>query len=255
MQSGVTLADRAVAYGHKGHVVWLTGVPGVGKSTLARYLERELFDRHVKTFVLDGENLRFGLSADLGFTDADRSEQARRAGEVARLFRLAGFVVIVALVSPFDADREYARTLVGHESFSLIHLEALPAILRERDPHGLYSRVAGGAAVAVPGLNSPYEPPVGAALQVDTGGESIQASGARILGVNNRDLRTFQVDLAVSLRLADKIPSGVIKVTESGINTADDVRQLRAAGYNSFLVGEHLMQSGDPARALQTLLS
>ena len=181
MQSGVTLADRAVAYGHNGHVVWLTGVPGVGKSTLARYLERDLFDRHVKTFVLDGENLRFGLSADLGFTDADRSEQARRAGEVARLFRLAGFVVIVALVSPFDADREYARTLVGHENFTLIHLEAQPAILRERDPHGLYSRVAGGAAVAVPGLSSPYEPPVGPALHVDTGGESVQTSGARIL--------------------------------------------------------------------------
>ena len=80
-------------------------------------------------------------------------------------------------------------------------------------------------------------------------------SGARIIGVNNRDLRTFQVDLGVSLRLADKIPSGVIKVAESGINTADDVRQLRAAGYNSFLVGEHLMKSGDPARALQILLS
>jgi indole-3-glycerol phosphate synthase len=81
------------------------------------------------------------------------------------------------------------------------------------------------------------------------------ASGARIIGVNNRDLRTFRVDLGVSLRLADKIPSSVIKVAESGINTADDVRQLRAAGYNSFLVGEHLMKSADPARALQTLLS
>jgi indole-3-glycerol phosphate synthase len=81
------------------------------------------------------------------------------------------------------------------------------------------------------------------------------ASGARIMGVNNRDLRTFQVDLDVSLRLADKIPSGVIKVAESGINTAADVRQLRAAGYNSFLVGEHLMKSGDPARALRKLLS
>src|SRR3989475_8517188 len=104
-----------------------------------------------------------------------------RAGEVARLFRLAGFVVIVALVSPFDADREYARTLVGHENFTLIHLEAQPAILRERDPHGLYSRVAGGAAVAVPGLSSPYEPPVGPALHVDTGGESVQTSGARLL--------------------------------------------------------------------------
>ena len=81
------------------------------------------------------------------------------------------------------------------------------------------------------------------------------ASGARIVGVNNRDLRTFQVDLGVSLRLADKIPDGVIKVAESGITTAADVRQLRAAGYNSFLVGEHLMKSGDPGRALQILLS
>jgi indole-3-glycerol phosphate synthase len=81
------------------------------------------------------------------------------------------------------------------------------------------------------------------------------ASGARIIGVNNRDLRTFQVDLGVSLRLAGKIPSSVIKVAESGINSAADVRQLRAAGYNAFLVGEHLMRSGDPARALQTLLS
>src|SRR5207244_1549421 len=181
IQAEVTSAHRVVAYGHKSHVIWLTGVPGVGKSTLARYLEGELFQRQVKTFVLDGENLRFGLSADLGFTDADRSEQARRAGEVARLFRLAGFVVIVALVRPFDADREYARTLVGHENFTLIHLEARPAILRERDPHGLYSRVAGGAAVAVPGLSSPYEPPAGPALRVDTGGESVQTSGARIL--------------------------------------------------------------------------
>ncbi|HTA71400.1 MAG TPA: indole-3-glycerol phosphate synthase TrpC [Bryobacteraceae bacterium] len=81
------------------------------------------------------------------------------------------------------------------------------------------------------------------------------ASGARIIGVNNRDLRTFEVDLSVSLRLAHKIPNGVIKVAESGINIATDVQQLRAAGYNSFLVGEHLMRSGDPARALQTLLS
>jgi adenylyl-sulfate kinase len=112
---------RVVAYGHKSHVVWLTGVPGVGESTLARYLERELFSRQVKVFVLD----------DLGFTDSDRSEQARRAGEVARLFQLAGLVVIVALVSPCSADWEYARTLVGDANFTLVHLEASPALLRE----------------------------------------------------------------------------------------------------------------------------
>jgi adenylyl-sulfate kinase len=180
-QRDVKTAHRAVAYGHKSHVVWLTGVPGVGKSTLARYLERELFNRQVKVFVLDGENLRFGPSADLRFTDADRSEQARRAGEVARLFQLAGLVVIVALVSPFSADREYARALVGDANFTLVHLEASPAILRERDPHGLYALVAGGGDVTVPGLNSPYEPPAGPALRLDTGSESVDSAGARIL--------------------------------------------------------------------------
>jgi len=177
----VTTAQRALAYGHKSHVIWLTGVPGVGKSTLARYLERELFKRGVKVVVLEGENLRFGLSADLGFTDPDRSEQARRAGEVARLFQLAGLVVIVALVNPFGADREYARTLVGDENFTLVHLEAPPAILRERDPHGLYALAAGGGDVTVPGLNSPYEPPARPTLRLDTGSESVEHTGTRVL--------------------------------------------------------------------------
>jgi adenylyl-sulfate kinase len=173
--------QRAVAYGHKSHVIWLTGVPGAGKSTLARYLERELFKRQVKTFVLDGENLRFGLSADLGFTDTDRSEQARRASEVARLFQLAGLVVIVALVSPFAADREYARALAGDENFLLVHVDAPRAVLTERDPHGLYSRAASGAAVAVPGLNSPYEPPVRPDLHLDTSAASVESTGAQIV--------------------------------------------------------------------------
>jgi bifunctional enzyme CysN/CysC len=182
-QGDVTAAHRAVSYGHKSHVIWLTGVPGVGKSTLARYLERELFKRDVKVFVLDGENLRFGLSADLGFTDSDRSEQGRRAGEVARLFQVAGLVVIVALVNPFNADREYARALIGDENFTLVHLEAPAAVLRERDPHGLYGLVASGAAVTIPGLNSPYEPPANPALHIDTGSESVDGGGARILNL------------------------------------------------------------------------
>ncbi|MBI1847562.1 MAG: adenylyl-sulfate kinase [Candidatus Rokubacteria bacterium] len=180
-EGALTAAHRAMAYGHHSHVVWLTGVPGAGKSTAARYLERELFARQVKTFVLDGENLRFGLSSDLGFTNADRSEQARRAAEVARLFQQAGLVVIVALVSPFVADREYARILVGDEHLTLIHLEAPLAVLRERDPHGLYSRVAGGDGVQVPGLNAPYEAPANPALRLETGEASIDEIGARIL--------------------------------------------------------------------------
>ncbi len=177
----LTADDRAASYGHRSHVVWLAGVPGAGKSTIARYLDRELFNRHIKAFVLDGENLRFGLSADLAFTDIDRTEQARRAAEVARLFQLAGLVVIVALVSPFDADREYARAVIGDEHFTLVHLHAPASVLRQRDPHGLYSRADRDPALSVPGLTAPYEPPRSAALDFDTSIEPVERIGGQVL--------------------------------------------------------------------------
>jgi bifunctional enzyme CysN/CysC len=177
----VTAEDRAAAFGHRSHVVWLTGVPGAGKSTIARYLERELFNRHVKAFVLDGESLRFGLSADLAFTDVDRSEQARRAAEVARLFQLAGLVVIVALVSPFDADREYARALIGDERFTLVYLHAPSGVLRQRDPHGLYSRVGRDPALSVPGVTAPYEAPPSPSLEFDTSATPVELVGSQVL--------------------------------------------------------------------------
>ena len=166
--ASVTGEERAHAYGHRAHVVWLTGMPGAGKSTLARGLERRLFREGVKTFVIDGEQLRFGLSVDLRFTDADRSEQARRAAEVAHLFQRAGLVVIVALVSPFDADRRYARTLIGPDHFTLVHLRAALQVLRQRERHGLYATADRNPSVLVPGLNAPYEPPEGEHLSFDT---------------------------------------------------------------------------------------
>jgi adenylyl-sulfate kinase len=165
---GVTLEQRALAYGHRPHVVWLTGMPGAGKTTLARGLEQRLFREGVKAFVLDGELLRFGLSADLQFSDADRSEQARRAAEVAHLFQRAGLVAIVALVSPFAADREYARALVGQDDFTLVHLHAPLDVLRRRERHGLYVTAERDPAVRVPGVTSPYEPPAGGCLAFET---------------------------------------------------------------------------------------
>jgi adenylylsulfate kinase-like enzyme len=113
-------------------------MPGVGKSTLARYLERQFFGRGVKTVVLDGEHLRLGLSADLRFTDADRAEQARRAAEVAHLFQRAGLVVIVALVSPFRARPRVRRRVIGAEDF-LVYLHAPWASCAKRERHGLYA--------------------------------------------------------------------------------------------------------------------
>ena len=168
VRGGVTGVERAAAYGHKGHVIWLTGMPGTGKSTVARELERELFRRHIKTFVLDGENLRFGLSADLDFTDAGRTEQSRRVAEVAALFCAAGLTVIVALISPFDTVREHARELVGDDHFTLVHLRAPIEHLKARDPHGLYSRALRDPSVRVPGVNATYEAPAAPAFAFDT---------------------------------------------------------------------------------------
>jgi bifunctional enzyme CysN/CysC len=171
VQGVVTPRDRAAAYGHRSHVVWLTGMPGTGKSTVARRLEWELFQRQIKTFVLDGENLRFGLSADLDFSAADRAEHARRAAEVARLFQMAGFVVLVALISPFEIVREYARELAGDEAFTLVHLHAPMHTLLQRDPHGLYAR----------GVNVPYEVPAAPSLSLDTSVEPPDAIVDKVL--------------------------------------------------------------------------
>jgi bifunctional enzyme CysN/CysC len=138
---------------------------------VARRLEWELFHRQIKAFVLDGENLRFGLSADLDFSAADRAEHARRAAEVARLFQMAGFVVLVALISPFEIVREYARELAGDEAFTLVHLHAPMHTLLQRDPHGLYAR----------GVNVPYEVPAAPSLSLDTSVEPPDAIVDKVL--------------------------------------------------------------------------
>lgn len=163
----VTEAERAERLGHKGAVVWLTGLSGAGKSTLAMALERRLFARGMYVFVLDGDNVRNGLNSDLGFSDKDRAENIRRVGEVAALFAQAGAIVVTAFISPFAADRRNARAAAGAK-FHEIYVEASLETCERRDPKGLYKKARAGQIADFTGIDSPYEPPAAPELVVDT---------------------------------------------------------------------------------------
>src|SRR6185369_17713416 len=134
----VTSAERASKSGHVGAVVWLTGLPGSGKSTLAMALERKFFDLGWQAYTLDGDNVRRGLNADLGFSPEDRQENIRRIGEVAALFADSGLVCITAFISPFDDDRARARAAAGRRPFFEIYVKSELATCEARDPKGLY---------------------------------------------------------------------------------------------------------------------
>ncbi|HYH21472.1 MAG TPA: adenylyl-sulfate kinase [Azospirillum sp.] len=163
----VTNDERAVANGHKGGVLWLTGLSGAGKSTLAMALERALFDRGWQVFVLDGDGVRLGLNAGLGFSPADRSENIRRVAEVAKLFSEAGMIVIASLISPLKADRERARAIAG-DRFHEVWVKADLETCERRDPKGLYRKARAGEIREFTGVSAPYEAPDAAELVVDT---------------------------------------------------------------------------------------
>ena len=155
----VTRADRERRLGQRGVVVWLTGLSGAGKSTLARALEERLTRDGRLVVVLDGDNLRHGLCADLGFSAADRSENIRRVGHVASLFADAGVIVVTAFLSPFRADRELARKVLG-DDFVEVFVDAPLAVCEARDPKGLYRKARAGEIAEFTGISSPYEPPL-----------------------------------------------------------------------------------------------
>jgi bifunctional enzyme CysN/CysC len=164
----VSLDERAAANGHKGGILWLTGLSGAGKSTLAMALERALFDRGWQTFVLDGDNVRNGLNAGLGFSPDDRAENIRRVAETAKLFADAGVVVIASLISPLRADRARAR-VIGGDRFHEIHVGADLSVCEERDPKGLYKKARAGEIAEFTGVSAPYEAPESPELLIDTG--------------------------------------------------------------------------------------
>lgn len=171
----VSIDDRESRNKHKGGVLWFTGLSGAGKSTLAFALEEELFQRGYHVYVLDGDNVRYGLNSDLGFSHADRTENIRRVGEVAALFATAGVICISAFISPYIDDRELARRAAG-ERFHEVYVQADVATCEKRDPKGLYRKARSGEIADFTGVSAPYEVPEHPDIAIDTRILSVAAS-------------------------------------------------------------------------------
>lgn len=173
--ASVDRAARADQRGHRSAILWFTGLSGAGKSTLANAVNQALFERGLATYVLDGDNVRHGLCKDLGFSDADREENIRRIGEVAKLFLDSGVIVLTAFVSPFRADRDKARALVDDGDFIEVFCSADLGVCEERDTKGLYAKARAGEIKEFTGISSPYEAPESPELSVDTGAAALEA--------------------------------------------------------------------------------
>ena len=169
----ITRADRERLNGQKGKVIWFTGLSGSGKSTLANALEVQLHSQGMRTYILDGDNVRQGLNKDLGFTEADRVENIRRIAEVAKLMMDAGMVVMTAFISPFKREREMARSLIGADDFIEVYVSASLETCEQRDVKGLYKQARAGKIPNMTGINSPYEAPEAAQYEADTATQSV----------------------------------------------------------------------------------
>jgi adenylylsulfate kinase len=182
-QSRISREQRQEAHGHRGVVLWFTGLSASGKSTLAHAVEEALHQRGCHTFVLDGDNVRHGLCSDLGFSLEDRDENLRRVGEVAKLFLEAGVIVLTAFISPLKQERERVRALVPHGDFVEIYCAAPLEVCAKRDPKGLYERATKGLIANFTGISSPYEAPVNPDLFLETDRLSIEECVARVMAL------------------------------------------------------------------------
>ncbi|MFN3230628.1 MAG: adenylyl-sulfate kinase [Alphaproteobacteria bacterium] len=171
---------RAARNGHQGGVLWFTGLSGAGKSTLAIEVEKRLFNKGYQVYVLDGDNVRHGLNANLGFSPEDRAENIRRVGEVAALFGRSGMIAITAFISPYRSDRDRARQ-AGSDRFHEIYVHADLEICEQRDPKGLYKKARSGEIQEFTGISAPYEPPASPELTVDTGVDDIETCVQQIV--------------------------------------------------------------------------
>ena len=168
--------------GQRPYVIWFTGLPGAGKSTIANMLELTLHQLGRPTYLLDGDNVRHGLNRDLGFTDADRVENIRRVAEVASLMVDAGLIVLVSFISPFRSERQFARSLFEPGEFLEIYVNTPLALAEQRDPKGLYKKARSGALPSFTGIGSPYEPPDDPEIEVLTADCTPQDAVDSVLG-------------------------------------------------------------------------
>ncbi|KAA6452312.1 adenylyl-sulfate kinase [Bacillus atrophaeus] len=168
-EASITKEEYQQKNKHQSSILWLTGLSGSGKSTIANAAARELFEQGYQVVVLDGDNIRHGLNNDLGFSDEDRKENIRRIGEVAKLFVQQGTIVITAFISPFREDRKQVRQLVDEGEFHEIYIKCDLDICEQRDPKGLYKKARNGEIPFFTGIDSPYEEPKAPELVLDSG--------------------------------------------------------------------------------------
>jgi adenylylsulfate kinase len=174
-------ADREKLLGQRGACLWLTGLSGSGKSTIAVAAESELVRRGHLAYVLDGDNIRHGLNSNLGFSPEDRTENIRRIGEVAKLFADAGVIVFTSFISPYRSDRDAARALFAEGDFVEVYVEADVATCETRDPKGLYKKARAGEIPEFTGISAPYEPPDKPELVLSTADLSVEQSVTRLV--------------------------------------------------------------------------
>lgn len=179
----VTRERREKQNGHGSGIIWFTGLSGSGKSTLAHSVEEKLHQLGCSTFVLDGDNVRHGLCSDLGFSREDRTESLRRIGEMAKLFMEAGVLVLTAFISPFRADRERIRQLVGEENFFEVYCRCPLEVCEQRDVKGLYKKARQGMIEEFTGISSPYEEPDSPDLLLDTANTTLEDSVRKVLSI------------------------------------------------------------------------
>jgi adenylylsulfate kinase len=179
----LTREDRERLHGHKGAVIWFTGLSASGKSTIARHLEKALYAIGCSTYVFDGDNVRHGLCSDLAFSPEDRAENIRRIGEMVHLYVDAGIIAIAAFISPYRRDRKRIRELVGRDRFVEIYVECPVEICAARDPKGIYEKAKAGIIKEFTGISAPYEPPEDPAVVIHSHQEHPIKSAQQVLGL------------------------------------------------------------------------